>query len=426
MACRPMQSSSKVAIATKFNSEDLSYLKKVLKLYHAPVGLSSSASSSWQLMKDEATTSSTKLRKQGNIMSWMQTLNSFEDELIKQVHSKRENVTETIEKGAFQLNLTLSMYPQSHEYSLVIDSITPRFKSTPIAIFLDRYCGKDYHSSLYLVKVKIKDVQHSVKYQHILRDIGDNGLYCFDTYFHFFSYKDDQEYVYFLKLPPSLPTMQKLLNHIADFAGLQNLSLVGLRTSLLVSSIFPVSFDSKTRFDIVLIDDNYDEHGRCLTDGSGFISVDLAKKLPNYVLSGISKSTPNSDSSSISVSSWYQIRLLCDLGIFKGTVMVLPDLEGEVLVVRKSMQKVKARQSVHAVASGYIAIPSSCTWSIIKSINYCHASNNVLVLGVVNAGCRDIPAQSNMISFGRLNAIVLQLLHECGVTLEVLRNKILE
>ena len=117
--------------------------------------------------------------------------------------------------------------------------------------------------------------------------------------------------------------------------------------------------------------ENY-EKSFCLTDGCGFISLNLALQLPSYIRQGIvggekycpskiesknySASQENSKNDSndehrensylgeknpLFVPAAFQVRIISPLGVFKGTLVTHPTLPGDTIIVRNSMHKVQ-------------------------------------------------------------------------------------
>ncbi|WVZ83827.1 hypothetical protein U9M48_030926 [Paspalum notatum var. saurae] len=108
------------------------------------------------------------------------------------------------------------------------------------------------------------------------------------------------------------------------------------RFSLILSKTVTLDFDLST-VDVILIDDEpcRDEHGKIVmkdgerrihTDGTGFISENLAKKCPNRIIMG-KKS---------------KVRLFYNGYAVKGTLLVDKRLRDNTIIIRPSMVKVKA------------------------------------------------------------------------------------
>ena len=120
-----------------------------------------------------------------------------------------------------------------------------------------------------------------------------------------------------------------------------------------------------------------DEKPFCLTDGCGFISLNLAMQLPSYIRQGILNSKKGSYTekntqiycssprennknnnkinrnnendknnnlntrNQVLVPSAYQVRIISPLGVFKGTLVTHPTLPPNTIIVRHSMHKVQ-------------------------------------------------------------------------------------
>ena len=104
------------------------------------------------------------------------------------------------------------------------------------------------------------------------------------------------------------------------------------------------------------------ENNFCLTDGCGFVSLNVALKLPSKVSQGIKAENTEKyhnfkngkkgknganvnicaemNTDLINVPCAFQVRIFCPLGIFKGVLVVDKNLPDDVIIVRKSMQKV--------------------------------------------------------------------------------------
>lgn len=402
--------------SSKFKGEDLAYLKNVIRNQHqsAPSQASTKVDSS----KDENSRNSNKL-SQTKLNMWVQGLDQFEMDIMEKMGSKRRKIAHTFEKEpSFEIFVSLKLFPQSHDYSVSIDSVARRPKCTPIGIYLDRLCNHSVYSSLYILRVKFaKSNPKDVK--HVLNDIADNALQCFGESFHFLGSKDDQEYAYFVKLPKEYPSIDSLLDSIAAFSQLKNISLLGLRTGLLVSSVAQVVVNSSNdpvyTLELVLVEDIYNEFSECCSDGAGYISLALAKELPSRVSSGIDISNEGS-----SLPSWFQVRILCEFGVFKGTLLVLSELEGNVIVLRKSMQKVKGKTKRSVSKGNRVSSVFQFNWQVIDQIllnnDELSKQPSSFIMGIVNAGGNE----SNY--YGKLNVGVLQLLCACGVNIEDIKD----
>ena len=93
---------------------------------------------------------------------------------------------------------------------------------------------------------------------------------------------------------------------------------------------------------IELIDDMFaSEDGAVMTDGSGFISPDLVARLPPHLYQGRVLAAAPLTGPALPVSPFavIQVRVICHLGGFKGTLLVHPRLQNKVQLRRSSMLK---------------------------------------------------------------------------------------
>ncbi len=95
---------------------------------------------------------------------------------------------------------------------------------------------------------------------------------------------------------------------------------------------------------IELIDDvQAPEDGAVMTDGSGFIAPDLVARLPPHVFQGRALSVPwIGPGQQATPYAVVQVRVLCHLGGFKGTLLVHPQLCNKIQLRRSSMLKFPA------------------------------------------------------------------------------------
>lgn len=207
---------------------------------------------------------------------------------------------------------------------------------------------------------------------------------------------------YFYRLPlgntdSSLSSLARLpsspidiIQSCGNFLALPSVSHLGLRLGLLISSasegISLPFHDCKSRsvecgvecggscqnmIHIQIIEDVHDPNtGYCLTDGSGFISYNLAQLLPTKVIQG--HIIQGGEGASISLSGGgmqanshrsippvFQVRVHSPVGIFKGTVVV--DFSNQYtrphslsLVLRRSMLKVMPTPPLTATATATV------------------------------------------------------------------------
>lgn len=98
---------------------------------------------------------------------------------------------------------------------------------------------------------------------------------------------------------------------------------------------------------IELIDD-VKVDGVIMTDGSGFIAADLAARLPPHLFQGRPLPAPVAAAAGEGAGAGprpfavVQVRCICHLGGFKGTLLVHPTLRGKVRLRRESQLKFPA------------------------------------------------------------------------------------
>ncbi|KAK8448414.1 hypothetical protein SEVIR_7G003552v4 [Setaria viridis] len=122
------------------------------------------------------------------------------------------------------------------------------------------------------------------------------------------------------------------------------------RFSLILSKTVTLEVDLST-VNVILIDDEpcRNEHGKVViedgkrwihTDGTGFISENLAKKCPNRIISG--KKSKDYMHRGETMPLLIQVRLFYNGYAVKGTLLVDKRLQDDTIVIRPSMVKVKA------------------------------------------------------------------------------------
>ncbi len=118
---------------------------------------------------------------------------------------------------------------------------------------------------------------------------------------------------------------------------------------------------------IELIDDVKGDGGALMTDGSGFIAADLAARLPPHLFQGrlLPATVAEGPTSPFAV---VQVRCICHLGGFKGTLLVHPQLRGNVQLRRESMLKFPAPSpSVVPLVRGRVTLDVLTSFRVLKA-----------------------------------------------------------
>ena len=216
-----------------------------------------------------------------------------------------------------------------------------RIQSCSQTTSIDRLIG---HIGKFL-KILIVDIDLKYLDYHHLNEIGVLGFSWLGYRFEFIASKNPpngKSFFIMLENNNSFLSANNIRESIASFSILSNISKIGLRLSLLISNSYEGLKLNRNQIIFDIIDDATNANDNCFTNGSGFISSDLALQLPIYIRQGkiITKhmiSNPNIHSNSM--PACFQVRILCHLGIFKGTLVVHPYLKNTILI-RNSMQKV--------------------------------------------------------------------------------------
>jgi hypothetical protein len=161
----------------------------------------------------------------------------------------------------------------------------------------------------------------------------------------------------------------------------------------------------------------FDENNHGLTDGSGFISSDLAKTFPLRIVQGrpaiqVQQHHFSHSSSGPQAPAAYQCRIICSLGIFKGTLVVRDDIENTI-ALRKSMQKVSSASSE---SDSLVKSSSSSSSSVSTSA----AQLQDTVVELLNSS--RVPKYSAT----ELNYQLILILSELGVPEDIFKRKMAE
>ena len=250
-----------------------------------------------------------------------------------------------------------------------------------------------------------------------LNCLAVKGFTFLEERFNFLCCKDFKSCAYFLRGDIEVASIwDKLL----DFRGLPNTSIFGVRLGLLLSNSCPGgifllrrnddagantvqvskadSNNDSTAIQVQMIEDVFiqsplsnnqlDAKRCCMTDGSGYISMDLALQLPNHVVQGQSINYGNTNDNGCAC---FQVRLFCvNLGLFKGTLVVDQSLPEKTILVRPSMLKVPPTSRLHQEDGSQMTTP-------------------YVFLDIVNTS--RVPKSL----FGQLNRHLVLLMHHNGV-----------
>lgn len=183
----------------------------------------------------------------------------------------------------------------------------------------------------------------------VIRNLSISGFsWMGDRYFYLTTKNSSRTKSYFCRqFDDTIQNSYSIWSKIGSIRTLRSIPEIGMRLSLLVSSSYPgfTYFDS-CDIDVQVIPDIAGTNlASICTDGSGFISSDLVSEhcFPRHVNQGIPLKSVSREIAKNSQSLWslaYQIRFLCPLGLFKGTLIVDPYLKGKKIILRESMRKI--------------------------------------------------------------------------------------
>jgi hypothetical protein len=221
------------------------------------------------------------------------------------------------------------------------------------SLFLQRLCSGNDNLVDIFTKDDLKpnnlvsDVVIVVKFKYLksnhiaiklLRRLIRDGIRWNDSTYDYFAWKESHDKAYFIQRSNKL-SANILRRSLFGFDKLSSIYQIGARSGLFLSDTCSgiVSDSIIIHFidDLVAVKDDGSES--LLTDGSGYISYDLAIKLPRSVFQG-----QITNRKSQILPAVFQVRVLSIAhGIFKGTLLVRRDLENTI-ILRKSMRKVPA------------------------------------------------------------------------------------
>ena len=232
----------------------------------------------------------------------------------------------------------------------------------------------------HIIKVKLH-FQNEMPWA-ALNKIARDGLSWDNHVYDYFVCKDLSDDIYFIRRDEILH--RGGITQTLRFQELKSLSLMATRLGLLCSNTCS-GFVTESDVDIIVEDDitsSYNGQVTTYTDGSGFISIDIARKLPNCVIQGCKETIRCKGNTPAA----FQVRILSvKYGLFKGTVVVDSALQYNTIKLRKSMLKVK---------------PSDVGGLLSQSL---------VIIDIVNT-CREPKSL-----YGSLNRHLVLMLHECGV-----------
>ena len=190
----------------------------------------------------------------------------------------------------------------------------------------------------------------------------------------------------------------KLRQKFGCFEMLKSLPVAGARAGLLVSGSLEGLRRAEGTINITMLSDIFDSSKQktCLTEGSGFISKNLADAMPQSVMQG------RVGSKDRNIPAAFQVRVFVpSMGIFKGTLVVKEGLGSDCIELRPSMLKVPVkRQEEEEEEKATDSDGLGCD------------GTEEIVVEIVNTSRAPRYHSSN------LNHQLLHALHACGVEFE--------
>lgn len=175
-----------------------------------------------------------------------------------------------------------------------------------------------------------------------LRLLAEEGLHFACRRYKYINHKADSKGVCYFAAEDSLgrerdgfeamPT-HAMVARLGNFFNFPCVPRLVARVALGFSRSYALQLEPRQ---IKLIDDLMDPQGTAsLTDGSGFIAPDLVARLPAHLYQGRTLTTPLH----VGPCAVIQVRVICHLGGFKGTLLVNPNLHNRIELRRSSMLK---------------------------------------------------------------------------------------
>jgi hypothetical protein len=362
-------------------------------------------------------------------------LKELEVRICTSTKKTNHNIFNWLISGNYRLKIKLKLNNESFNCEL------QQIELNPIMHYIDRILSI-HNPNMRIVDVEVDYDSKAFKYNKFVSDISQDGFKWLGHTFYFMCSKIPYtKRCYFLQftddsnLNERLPNYQ-LFQQFGDFTKLKSISSIASRCNLLFSKTFQGLHDNhemnRKDIKIKLLDDISvnsitSAEMKYMTDGSGFISADLAMKLPRFVSKGqlqFSNAYNNCDQDShVILPACFQVRVVCAFGIFKGTLVVSHVIASNSLVLRKSMLKVPSSSSSSTTTSS-----SSTTTSSSFSTTTATKTNSStfyvprISIDVVATSKSLIPTVGGASLFWPtllLNRHLILLLHHCGVPLKV-------
>jgi len=211
--------------------------------------------------------------------------------------------------------------------------------------FMHRAVGGDR-----FVRVHFSNRRHwwSERGGHALQVLAQEGIHFAARRYKYINHKSDGNGVcYFVaedstgKERPEFRAMsaQQMIAGLGNFFNFASVPRMVARVALGFSRSQSVTLEPRQ---IELIDDVLaSEDGALMTDGSGFISPDLVARLPPHLFQGRALPAAPLIGPALSVAPFavVQVRVICHMGGFKGTLLVHPRVQNKIQLRRSSMLK---------------------------------------------------------------------------------------
>lgn len=207
------------------------------------------------------------------------TLADFE----KRIGSGKRNISQDLLRGHYRISLVVELgrgSPKPRLHDIEIQAM-PRFA--------DRLLFDDWKNwnapTNRIVKVKFvcNDNERCNVVLHDLQIIAINGLEWLGNTYSCFCCKDFSDWCYFVEIQPgsSFPSSYDIVSSLFPASLSLPISKLGSRLSLLMSGSISNSVFSSGTMKIFVCQDisSTGLHPICVTDGCGFVSIDIAKQL---------------------------------------------------------------------------------------------------------------------------------------------------
>ena len=211
--------------------------------------------------------------------------------------------------------------------------------------FMHRAVGCDR-----FMRVQFSNRRHwwSERGGHALQVLAQEGIHFAGRRYKYINHKSDGNGAcYFVaekstgKERPEFRAMsaQQMIAGLGNFFNFPSVPRMVARVALGFSRSQSLTLEPRQ---IELIDDVLaSEDGDLMTDGSGFISPDLVARLPPHLFQGRILPAAPLIGPSLPVAPYavVQVRVMCHMGGFKGTLLVHPCLQNKIQLRRSSMLK---------------------------------------------------------------------------------------